>query len=240
MYILGRKLSFDWKNWLGWILATLAAIELCVLCLYHLMMYVLDKEFVIGPPIIFGVVGTVMGAAQWLWLRKRSTVGPWWIAATVCGWYLALVGGALLSLVGTWSEGPGDKSEGFHNPFLEWLVQILVLSVLSVLFALPQFFLLRRHVPRSAWWIAIRPLSWLAGWALCYLAGQWNVIAFDWFEPDRIFRFVVPEILGWCVLLLFFGTGFAAVTGAAMVLLVPSPGFSHQVQDRTHAGEVLP
>ena len=229
MYILGRNLSFDWKAWLGWILATVVGIELCVLSLYHLMTYVLTKEWVvIGFPTIFAAAGTVLGSAQWFWLRKRSTMGAWWIAATVAGWYLALGGGFLLSLVTERIEGSGDKGQTILNPFLAWLAQILVLLVVSVLFALPQFFLLRRHVSRSGWWIAIRPLSWLAGWALCYLAAEWNVIGFDWFEPDRIFRFGVPEILGWCVFLLFFGTGFAAVTGAAMVLLQkncsPGPG----------------
>lgn len=44
MYTLGRKLSFYWKVWLGWILVTLAGIQLCVLCLYHLVRYVLIDE----------------------------------------------------------------------------------------------------------------------------------------------------------------------------------------------------
>ena len=47
MYTLGRKLSFYWKVWLGWILATLAGIQLCVLCLYHLVRHVLIDELLV-------------------------------------------------------------------------------------------------------------------------------------------------------------------------------------------------
>lgn len=220
MHILGRNLSFDWKAWLGWILATLAGIEFCVLCLYPLVRYdPFEVSPVIGIPAILVAVATVLGAAQWLWLRKRSTVGPWWIAATVGGWYLAWGGAFLLSLVLEHLAGGGVKGEAFLN---SPLADILLFPISSVLIALPQFFLLRRYVSRSGWWIAVRPLSWLAGGVLVYLAYKWNVIESSWIEPEWIFGFTVPAIVGWCVFLLFFGIGFAAVTGAAMVVLLRS------------------
>lgn len=217
MYILGRNLSFDWKAWLGWILATLVGIELCVLCLYPPVRYgLIDESPAIGIPAILASAGTILGTAQWFWLRRRSTVGAWWIAATIGGWLLAWSGGFLLTVVLNRIAVGGSKGKAFINsPFAD----ILIYSLSSVLIALPQFFLLRRHVSRSGWWIAARPLSWLAGVALAYVAEEWNVVESGLFEPERIFGFVVPEIVGWCALFLFFGTGFAAITGAAMVLL---------------------
>lgn len=161
MYVLGRNLSFDWKAWLGWILATLAGIELCVLCLYPPLRYgLIDESPVIGTVAILAAAATVLGTAQWLWLRKRSTVGPWWIAATVGGWPLAWSGGFLLNVVLNRIAGGGSKGKAFlDSPFPD----VLLYLIASVLIALPQFFLLRGHMSRSGWWIAARPLSWFAG-----------------------------------------------------------------------------
>jgi hypothetical protein len=220
MYLSSRKFSFDWKAWLGWILATLAGIELCVLCLYHLVSSALiDKFPVIGLLAILATAGTVLGTAQWFWLRKRSTIGPWWIAASVGGWYLSYGCGFLLSLTLKHIAG----GEAFLNSSSAWLPRILFFSILSMLVALPQLFLLRRHVSRSYWWVWIHPFSWFAGWALFYLASSWNVIKIDWFEPDRVLGFGVTEIVSWSVVFLFFGMGFGAVTGATAVFLLSKP-----------------
>lgn len=220
MYLLSRKLSFDWKAWLGWILATLAGIELCVLCLYHLVRYVLIEKFpVIGPLAILATAGTILGTAQWFWLRKRSTIGLWWITASVGGWYLTYGSWFLLSLTLKHIAG----GEAFLNSSSAWLPKILFYSILSMLVALPQLFLLRRHVSRSYWWVGICPFSWFAGWALFYVASSWNVIEFGWFEPARVFGFRVTEIVGWGVVFLCFGTGIGAVTGATSVFLISKP-----------------
>lgn len=221
MSILSRKIPFDWKAWLGWILATLAAIELSVLSLYHAVRYSPGPlEWIVAPASLV-VAGSVLGTAQWLWLRKRWVVGPWWVAATVGGWFLALGGERLFFVVLKLIAGSGEKAVAFLDS--SWLANILMFLIPSTLVALPQFFLLRRHVPSSGWWIVVRPLSWLAGLTLCYLTNKWNVISWGFFEPDQIFRLSVPEILGWSVFFLFFGLGFAAINGAAMVLLLSKP-----------------
>ena len=67
MYFLNRKSSFDWKAWLGWIFATLAGIELCVLCLYHLVSSALIDKF---PSI--GLLA-ILATARQSWARPNGS-----------------------------------------------------------------------------------------------------------------------------------------------------------------------
>ena len=218
MFTLSRKTVFDWKAWLCWIGSTLAAIELCVLSLYYPVRYAPDHLWEIVISASLAVAGSVLGTAQWFWLRKRSVVGPWWIVATVGGWFLALGVDFLVFVVFKLIAGSEERASTFLDS--SWLVQVFMFLIPSTLVSLPQFFVLRLHVPSSGWWIAVRPLSWFAGCTLCDLAYKWGVISGGFIEPDQIFRSNVPEILGWSVFFLFFGLGFAAINGAAMVLLL--------------------
>ena len=220
------KISFEWKAWLGWILATLAGIELCVLCLYHVVFYAASNDlyFPIFGLATLSAAGTILGTSQWFWLRKHLNLGPSWVAATVGGWYLAMgvsysPGVVRDKLIGD----PNPKMEAFFDTFFGLMILILFYWLLSILVSLPQWLLLRHHVQRSGWWVAIRPISWLAGWSLCYLAQYLKIIRFGFFEPDQIFGFQVPEIVGWSVFFLVFGLGFAAVNGAAIVLFQSKP-----------------
>lgn len=45
------------------------------------------------------MVGVVVGAAQWMLLRKHLSRARWWLLANAGGWTLGLFAGALLSAI---------------------------------------------------------------------------------------------------------------------------------------------
>lgn len=98
------------------------------------------SEAALALPIISGIfrgalLGTIIGTAQWLVLRRLQSVSrsSWWIIASVVSWSLGL-----LAIVGGMGAATG------------------------VLVSLPQWFVLRRFVRRAGWWIMANAVLGLA------------------------------------------------------------------------------
>jgi len=90
-----------------------------------------------------GVFGAVVGAHQWLVLRRWLPLTGWWIAVTAGGWAAAgAIDGALSGyLSGTVTGvGPGVGVGGFV------LSTVAGVTVLGLLPGLLQSFMLRRHI----------------------------------------------------------------------------------------------
>jgi hypothetical protein len=98
--------------------------------------------------------GAVVGLAQWLVLRRRLPLSPWWIAATAGGMSvgLALAVGAL----GIDTAGPALLGRGLITGATIGLAQYLVLRGLS---------------DRAPAWAAVVALGWALGWAVTRAAG---------------------------------------------------------------------
>ena len=98
------------------------------------------------------LAGTVIGAAQWLVLRRYLRVGPGWILATALGVAIGDAVGALLTGAGT---GIGD---------------LLITGVVTgVAVGLLQWALLRGRVRGALLWVPVAaawPIGWTVAWAV--------------------------------------------------------------------------
>ena len=152
---LGRR----WGFWMGWALAfvgfPLGGVAAAAL---------------VGPittPLagaIGGIVtGAVLGAAEWLALRRRLSLSPGWIAATALGMGIGLALG--IALLGTSTDGAGLPLRGL---------------ITGAGIGIAQFLLLRGVSSRVSLWPLLVALGWALGWIITRTARvdlslQWSV-----------------------------------------------------------------
>ena len=194
--------KFDWKGWLGWMAATMAGAQLVGLIIFFYFAGNLNDHWW-GDLAMVSVAGLSFGVCQWIWLRRRLVKAWWWIASTLLGWYLAA---PLVKALGADdSNATGTVSQ---------LVTLIELLAIPLAFSLPQWFLIRRHFRKAAWWwVVARPLAWVAGLGLMVLGDWFDIVpvgAFFWSLPHDLSDLVVISIGA-----ATFGFGFATVTGAA-------------------------
>lgn len=209
---------FDWKGWLGWLAATMVGTELVVLIVYFLFPYI------VGDPlkgsliqrllwiVLIGLPGPAIATMQWICLRRRIRKAGWWITVAVVGWYMVLGLSALRSL---------PAVERFSAKF-ETTADIISVCLLGAVMSLPQWLLLRQKFLGAAYWIVARPLGWLAGYGLLFLAAELRVVRND-FLTIYVFGRDVPDLVGWSAVGELFGIGLGAVTGAAIVWILKKP-----------------
>lgn len=91
--------------------------------------------------------GAVIGAAQWLVLRRRLPLSPLWVAATAAG----MAGGLALS-VGLLGTATADATLALRG------------LLTGAAIGLAQYPLLRPLTPRAPLWPAVVALGWAVGW----------------------------------------------------------------------------
>lgn len=98
--------------------------------------------------------GAVIGLAQWLVLRRRLPLTPWWVAATAAG----MSGGLALSvgLLGTDTAGAALPLRGL---------------VTGAGIGLAQYLALRGRAPRAPIWALVVAGGWAIGWVTTRAAG---------------------------------------------------------------------
>ena len=98
--------------------------------------------------VLFPTVGLMTGLLQYALLRRHLTRPGWWIVATLLGWLLPFVFGALFTII------------PIPNRLIGSLRAILVMALLGVMIGLPQWWVLRRQVGHAAWWILAYGFGW--------------------------------------------------------------------------------
>lgn len=98
--------------------------------------------------------GAVLGATQWLVLRQRLPLTPWWIAATAAGMAVGLAGG--VALLGIDTAGATLPLRGL---------------VTGAGIGLAQYLVLRGITPRAFSWAVVVTLGWAVGWMVTRAAG---------------------------------------------------------------------
>ena len=148
-----------WRLWAGWGLAFIG-FPLGGLAASALVGGVTTPlDGVIGG----AATGAVIGLAQWLALRRRVALTPWWIAATAAGMSAGLgLGIALL----------GPDTAGITLP-LRGLVTGAGIGI-------AQFALLRGSTARAFVWPLVVACGWAIGWLVTRAVGidlalQWSV-----------------------------------------------------------------
>jgi hypothetical protein len=148
-----------WRFWGAWMLAFLAipGAGLAGIAVAGPLRTPLDG-------VLGGVAaGAVIGLAQWLVLRGRLSLSPWWIAATAAGMGAGLALG--IALLGTAMEGVALPLRGL---------------VTGAAIGSAQFLALREKTGRAAIWAPVVALGWALGWIIMRatgidLAPQWYV-----------------------------------------------------------------
>jgi hypothetical protein len=110
-----------------------------------------------------GVMGLILGAAQWLVLRSHFTAAWWWILATVLGWTAGFpLGAELASRLG----------------LVGFLFGMLVGLTTGAALGLLQWLVLRQHVTRAFWWIPTSIFAWISALIYYQPASNWLGLMF--------------------------------------------------------------
>ena len=105
------------------------------------------------------VIGSAVGIAQWLVLRRYVSPVGWWVALSIVGYG---VGKAMAeaTLPGT-TTLPGYALTG---------------AIVGVVVGLAQWVVLRRSLSSAGWWVPATSLAWVVGWCAIGVAEH----ASDW------------------------------------------------------------
>jgi hypothetical protein len=98
------------------------------------------------------VIGTGVGIAQWVVLRRQLKPAGWWILASIIGFGIGKVLGdqVATSVGGLVGSALGGAVIGLVAGALQWLV-------------------LQRKVAASGWWVVASTFGWALGWAIIRL-----------------------------------------------------------------------
>jgi hypothetical protein len=217
---MASRVPIDWKGWLWWVAAMIVGANLVVIIVYFSFPFVetftaKDSPAQIALELLsLGIAGTTFATMQWIWLRRRMRKPGWWIAATVVSWYVAIGLDFLVSSL------PLNR---FGAKF-EMAARISVLFLIAITANLPQWFLVRRMFFGASYWLAARPLGWLAGLGIVFLGHGLGVIEIPFpFASAEVFGRNVPDLVAWSFGAVLFGIGFGAITGAAILWIRRKP-----------------
>lgn len=167
-----------------------------------------------GATVLMGVLeGSAVGLAQWLVLRRIFThlTRGGWLAATVAGGTLAWgVGMALGTGAGDWL---GNVDATAVPQWVSLLAGAVIGVIAGALLSVVQWLALRRHARNVGWWVPAHALGWAAG----------MVIAFWGMDVAAATGSIAVQIAGGAIIGLAMGAAAAAVTGLALIRVVPSP-----------------
>jgi hypothetical protein len=159
MMTIAPKSGAAWRFWAGWGLAFIG-FPLGGLAATALVGGVTTP----ADGILGGLAtGAVIGLAQWLALRRRLALTPWWIAATAAGMGAGL--GLGIALLGTDTTGITLPLRGL---------------VTGAGIGIAQFALLRGSTARAFVWPLVVACGWAIGWLVTRAVGvdltaNWSV-----------------------------------------------------------------
>jgi len=168
----------EWSFWLGWALAFVG-----------FPLGGVAATALIGPimtPLAGALggaaTGAIIGAAEWLALRRRLPLSPWWIAATALGMGAGLPLG--IALLGTSTDGAALPLRGL---------------ITGAGIGIAQYVLLRGVSSRAPVWPLIVTLGWALGWIITRAAGvdlalQWSVFGSS---GALTFQLLTGLVLAW-------------------------------------------
>jgi hypothetical protein len=166
--------------WLRWTLATAIGWSAG-----EAVASLVPEDSVLGGALHTAVIGVILGASQWLVLRRSIDVGGQWIVATTAG---SAIGGAI-GIAASFASGAD-------------VIQPWALLPFGIMLGLAQWLVLRTKLAGASWWTVVStlglPLSFIVGLVVSFSLG------FEWEEVDPFFR---VESLS------FFGAVAGAVLG---------------------------
>ena len=214
-----------WHWWIRWIGANALA-ELVGLGTSSLLwlLFFFGMEEQLGTLIAALVVvvgstlfeGSAVGIGQWLVLRRplpTLSLRAWWLATSLgalVAWTLGMVPSTLLSMSAEAAESapPPEMSN-----LLTYLLAAAMGFVLGPVLALPQWWVLRRHVAHAWQWIPANAAAWALGMPMIFVT---------------VSLVPIGAVSAWTILIVLAGLALAgavvgAVHGAMLLRLLPHP-----------------
>jgi hypothetical protein len=177
-----------WKFWIIWMLASVGSLAAYMILFPALIDLIFQLASIDQPPNWMGMiinvtgslaVGTVLGIAQWLVLRRVLKRTGWWVLATLLGYALLLVLPSLIPLV---SFLPRTQEASI-------LVSVVMFALTGLGLGLFQWLVLRWQVAQAGWWIGFS----LGGWVLAYVLTGLVYYSGLNVEPfDLVATFIIP------------------------------------------------
>ena len=160
----GAKISpIGWTTWLAWILANVAVWAVSGVLLRPLAPFFSGDWSGLALAVAVLIAGMVLGAAQWLVLRR-------WVNH-ICRWIPVSLAGVLIAAFPTSFFQVLDLTIG---PGVE-LDPLLSGAAFGIALGTMQWLVLRRRVHRAGWWILTSGVGWSAGFFVGeILATMWG------------------------------------------------------------------
>ena len=95
------------------------------------------------------IIGTAIGIAQWLVLRRQLNPVGWWPVLSIVGFGLGKAAGDALA--------PGLSGPVGHG---------LAGAVIGLSVGVTQWLVLRRHVEGTEWWVPANVMAWAVAWSI--------------------------------------------------------------------------
>jgi hypothetical protein len=148
-----------WGFWAGWVV-TFLGFPLGGLAAWTLLGPITTP---LGGATGGALTGAVLGVVQWLALRRRLLLSPWWIAATALGMGAGLA--LSIALLGTSTAGAALPLRGL---------------ITGTGIGIAQYVIVRDISTRAPVWALVVALGWALGWMITRaigvdLAQQWIV-----------------------------------------------------------------
>jgi hypothetical protein len=157
-----------WLEWtlatlIGYVVGTLAVLPWAVQLAYS------AQPAWLANAVGGAVLGTAVGGAQWLILRRnRRNVDGWWVLASLAGGLIGLAFGTALSdaVAMTTARATDRETAALMVPVRAALAAGVTGAVFGLLLGGFQWLALRRPRGLIAWWIVANGLGWMAAMGL--------------------------------------------------------------------------
>lgn len=173
------------------------------------------------------IEGIVVGTAQWLVLRRPLTRIRWrvWAMATAIGAFVAWTLGMIPSTFIFTNADTGGAASAPMSDLMVYVLAAVMGFVLGSILGVPQWLVLRRHLPKAGWWVLANALAWMVGMVIVFVGT--SVI-----PPEGISISVALMLL---LFLFAAGAAVGAVHGFVLLWLLRSRSL---VRTRTHRTSV--
>jgi hypothetical protein len=215
------RTSLDWKLWFQWILANTVAETIGLGGTFLIGAFLLlQAENTIGavPAAALGVLagtlieGSVVGTAQWLVLRRPLQKIRWrvWALATALGACVAWTLGMIPSTFMSFGSDTGGAASAQMSDLVMYALAAAMGIVLGTILGVPQWLVLRRHLPKAGWWVGANALAWMVGMVVVFIGTS--------FIPAE--GITLPVALLLLLFVLVAGAAVGAVHGLVLIWLL--------------------
>ncbi len=217
------RTGWDWKLWFQWILANAVGetVGLGGTLLIGGLLF-LNAQKTMGDvaaaalAVLAGtfIEGIVVGTAQWLVLHRPLKSIRWrvWVLATAIGAFVAWTLGMIPSTFMLASPDTGAATSAQMSDLMVYALAAVMGFVLGSILGVPQWLVLRRHLPKAGWWVLANALAWMVGMVVVF-------VGTSFIPPEGITISVALMLL---LFLFAAGAAVGAVHGLVLIWLLRS------------------